>query len=115
MGKWSAGAFPSYSINASPLQMEQKNTWFKDKIWSPSQADLYLAGEIAVFQAVLSFFLYIIQLPFPFFFFLQFFIRYLLHLHFKCYPESPLYPPTPTPLLTHTHFLALVFPLYWGI
>jgi hypothetical protein len=24
---------------------------------------------------------------------LQFFIRYFLHLHFKCYPESPLYPP----------------------
>jgi hypothetical protein len=22
-----------------------------------------------------------------------FFIRYFLHLHFKCYPESPLYPP----------------------
>ena len=37
------------------------------------------------------------------FFPLQFFIRYLFHLHFKCYPESPLYPPpallpyTPTP------------------
>jgi hypothetical protein len=31
-----------------------------------------------------------------FFFFLQFFIRYLLHLHFKCYPESPIYPhPSP--------------------
>ena len=25
--------------------------------------------------------------------FFQFFIRYFLHLHFKCYPESPLYPP----------------------
>ena len=23
----------------------------------------------------------------------KYFIRYLLHLHFKCYPESPLYPP----------------------
>ena len=38
------------------------------------------------------------------FFFFQFFIRYFLHLHFKCYPKSPLYPlptllpypPTPT-------------------
>ena len=33
-------------------------------------------------------------------FFLSFFIRYFLHLHFKCYPKSPLYtPPTllPTP------------------
>jgi hypothetical protein len=27
-----------------------------------------------------------------FFFFFQFFIRYFLHLHFKCFPESPLYP-----------------------
>jgi hypothetical protein len=47
-----------------------------------------------------------------------FFIRYFLHLHFKCYPRSPLYPPrallpyplTPTswswrsPALGHTKF-----------
>jgi hypothetical protein len=26
-------------------------------------------------------------------FFPTFFIRYFLHLHFKCYPKSPLYPP----------------------
>jgi hypothetical protein len=32
------------------------------------------------------------------FFFFKFFIRYFLHLHFKCYPESPLYPP---PALLH--------------
>ena len=37
-------------------------------------------------------------------FFKQFFIRYFLHLHFKCYPKSPLYPPSalhpnpPTPV-----------------
>jgi len=38
------------------------------------------------------------------FFFFKIFIRYFLHLHFKCYPKSPLYlppallpyPPTPT-------------------
>ena len=35
------------------------------------------------------------------------FIRYFLHLHFKYYPESSLYPP---PLPTHSHFLALAFP-----
>jgi hypothetical protein len=53
-----------------------------------------------------------------FVFFFQFFIRYFLHLHFKCYPESPLYPsptlllypPTPTswpwcsPVLGHIKF-----------
>jgi hypothetical protein len=36
-------------------------------------------------------------------------IRYFLHLHFQCYPQSPPYPP-PTPLPTHSHFLALAFP-----
>ena len=40
-----------------------------------------------------------------------FIIRYFLHLHFKCYPESPLYPPHhPAPLPTQSHFLALAFP-----
>jgi hypothetical protein len=39
-----------------------------------------------------------------------FLIRYFLILHFKCYPKSPPYPPCPTPLPTHSHFLALVFP-----
>jgi hypothetical protein len=39
------------------------------------------------------------------------FIRYFLYLHFKCYSESPLYPPpNPDPLPTHSHFLALAFP-----
>jgi hypothetical protein len=50
------------------------------------------------------------------FFSFQFFIRYFLHLHFKCYPESPLYapllpyPPTPiswtwcSPVLGHIKF-----------
>jgi hypothetical protein len=28
---------------------------------------------------------------------LLFFIRYFLHLHFKCYPKSPPDPPTPLP------------------
>jgi hypothetical protein len=42
-----------------------------------------------------------------------FFIRYFLHLHFKYYPEGPLYPPPalapPLPLLGPG------VPLYWGI
>jgi hypothetical protein len=45
--------------------------------------------------------------------FFLFFIRYFLHLQFKCYSESPLYSPPhprPTPLPTHSCFLALVFP-----
>jgi hypothetical protein len=39
----------------------------------------------------------------------NFFIRYILHLHFKCYPESPLYPPLtllpnpPTPVSRPWH------------
>jgi hypothetical protein len=46
-----------------------------------------------------------------FVYFFPIFIRYLLHLHFKCYPKSPLFPPpTPAPLPTHSHFLALVVP-----
>jgi hypothetical protein len=45
------------------------------------------------------------------FFFFSFFIRYFLHLHFKCYPQIPLYPhPTLLPKLTHSRFLALTFP-----
>jgi hypothetical protein len=43
------------------------------------------------------------------------FIRYFLYLHFKCYPESSLYPP---PTLSPTHPLPLLgpgIPLYWGI
>jgi hypothetical protein len=43
-------------------------------------------------------------------FFFPFFIRYLAHLHFQCYTKSPPYPPTPTPLPTHSPFLALAFP-----
>jgi hypothetical protein len=48
---------------------------------------------------------------------LGFFIRYFLHLHFKCYPESPLYlppallpnPPIPDswPVLGHMIFARL--------
>jgi hypothetical protein len=43
-------------------------------------------------------------------FFFPFFIRYLAHLHFQCYTKSPPYPPTPTPLPTHSPPLALAFP-----
>jgi hypothetical protein len=42
-----------------------------------------------------------------------FFFRYFLHLHFKCYPENPLYSP-----FSPTHPLLLPGPgilLYWDI
>jgi hypothetical protein len=42
--------------------------------------------------------------------FFSIFIRYLAHLHFQCYTKSPPYPPIPTPLPTHSPFLALAFP-----
>jgi hypothetical protein len=42
--------------------------------------------------------------------FFEFFIRYFLHLHFKCYPQSPYILPSPAPQPTHSCFLALAFP-----
>jgi hypothetical protein len=37
-------------------------------------------------------------------------IGYLFQLHFQCCPRSPSHTPPPTPLHTHSHFLALAFP-----
>jgi hypothetical protein len=45
---------------------------------------------------------------FRLFIYLFIYFRYFPHLHFQCYPKSPPYPPTPLP--THSHFLALAFP-----
>jgi hypothetical protein len=44
-----------------------------------------------------------------FFFLKQFFIRYFLHLHFKCYPKSPPYPP-PSPALFPNPFTPASWP-----
>jgi hypothetical protein len=55
---------------------------------------------------------------FNFRFVFSFFMRYFLYLHFKCYPKSSLYPPTPLPTHSPTHPLPLLgpgVPLYWGI
>jgi hypothetical protein len=41
---------------------------------------------------------------------MDFFIGYLFHLHFQCYPKSPPHAPPHIPLTTHSHFLALAFP-----
>jgi hypothetical protein len=43
--------------------------------------------------------------------FIYFIIGYLFHLHFQCYPKSPPHPPTPTAPPTHSHLLAMVFPV----
>jgi hypothetical protein len=53
-------------------------------------------------------------LPYPptptsFFFRFIFFITYFPQSQFQCYPKSPPQP-APTPLPTHSHFLALAFP-----
>jgi hypothetical protein len=61
-------------------------------------------------SSALLFFCVLIHLMAVSFFFLSIFIRYLAHLHFQCYTKSPPYPPTPTPLPTHSPFLALAFP-----
>jgi hypothetical protein len=46
-----------------------------------------------------------------------FFLQFLLGIYFiyisNAIPKVPHTPPTPLP--THSHFLALVFPLYWDI
>jgi hypothetical protein len=53
------------------------------------------------------YFLFLLVLFCIVFVFLKYFIRYLPHLHFQCYPKSPPYPPT-TPFSPG-------IPLYWGI
>jgi hypothetical protein len=66
--------------------------------------------EIIIFSAkfVIYFFIFFYCLLSHLFF--PIFIRYLAHLYFQCYTKSPPYPPTPTPLPTHSPFLALAFP-----
>jgi hypothetical protein len=64
----------------------------------------YLTLKTVFFQINL------LDIFFFFLFFFPFFIRYLAHLHFQCYTKSPPYPPTPTPLPTHSPPLALAFP-----
>jgi hypothetical protein len=51
----------------------------------------------------------------PFIYLFIYLFIYFLYIHFKCYPESSLYPPPPC---SPTHPLLLLgpgIPLYWGI
>jgi hypothetical protein len=52
---------------------------------------------------------------FKFFFFVQFLLGiYFIYIS-NAIPKVPYTLPTPAPLPTHSHFLALVFPLYWDL
>ena len=82
--------------------------------------DSFLVCFFFLFEAFSVYQVYFVQKCIQFsilfiFFFFQFLIRYFLHLHFKCYPEGPLYSPPPC---SPTHSLPLLvpgIPLYWGI
>jgi hypothetical protein len=78
-------------------------TWFPEPSWAPlgSQISLLWVAHVSPFILffILKIFIYL-------FLFLNIFIRYFPHLHFQCYPKSPPYPRPPTPLPTHSHFLA---------
>ena len=70
--------------------------------------DSQLKGSVNIFNKIIE------KTSLNLFNFLNF-IRYFLYLHFKCYPESSLYPPLPC---SPTHLLPLLgpgIPLYWGI
>jgi hypothetical protein len=75
---------------------------FVFSVWVPEiQTQFYMPAWQTLYQTTFIFF---------FIFFFPFFIRYLAHLHFQCYTKRPPYPPTPTPLPTHSPPLALAFP-----
>jgi hypothetical protein len=85
----------NYSLQAQATTMGSKQ-FFKNKKWAH-----YATHLLTSLSPIPS--------PYTSLFF-PFFIRYLAHLHFQCYTKSPPYPPTPTPLPTHSPFLALAFP-----
>jgi hypothetical protein len=78
---------------------------------SPTLFDFVWILIFATLQHLLNELSFFIEYIFNFFI-KEFFTRYFLHLHFKCYPESPLYTPPTDPALkpTHSRFLALAFP-----
>jgi hypothetical protein len=108
------------------VKMCLKCLWFSSGtsnssfLWPSSNSDLtqwfFISKSVSLYLGTKRFFrgssLFLVWLSIKraYNFFLNFFIRYLAHLHFQCYTKSPPYPPTPTPLPTHSPFLALAFP-----
>jgi hypothetical protein len=100
VGSWVPFPLPSHCIFSQYL----------DNI----EQELYLLGVYlnqAVFWGLPLFFFFFTFYLFIYLFIFAFFIRYFLHLHFKCYPKSPLYPPpallpnTPTPASWPWHII----------
>jgi hypothetical protein len=75
----------------------------------PVEETSILLPSLYFFIFIFYFLLFVGFLKFIYLFFI-FLIRYFPHLHFQCYPKGPPYSPPPTPLPTHSPFLALVFP-----
>jgi hypothetical protein len=94
------------SLDSSPLQIINPVFYFNYQSRHLLQVSFLLLYESVSFDSQP---LNSLELTHLLFFF-PFFIRYLAHLHFQCYTKSPPLPPTPTPLPTHSPFLALVFP-----
>jgi hypothetical protein len=82
---------------------------------SSGSLSLFLDTSVSNWLAVSMWAHYCLTSMSPVCSFFSFFIRYFLHIHFKCYPKSPLYP---HPTLFPYHPLPLlgpVVPLHWGI
>jgi hypothetical protein len=60
-----------------------------EKLYHLMVTSLYKAMLDFLFSVGLMFYMYVILF--------YFFIRYLFHLHFQCYPKSPPHAPPPTP------------------
>jgi hypothetical protein len=93
----------------SRLALNSLFNWIQPWTCDPLDLAFWIANITSLFHHAWVLFYFIL-------FFFQIFIRYFLHLHFKCYPESSPYPPplpypsTPTswpchsPVLGHMKF-----------
>jgi hypothetical protein len=71
---------------------------------------LYISSVTSLFLFFVFFSFFSFSTNIFYFILFPIFIRYLAHLHFQYYTKSPPYPPTPTPLPTHSPYLAPAFP-----